>query len=205
VNDNVPGYLIPAAIALISVIFSYDNVTKVIEETIDSDVRIKIAEIQEEYNRKAPEAIKERQELEFLAIWINEEQINNIDFNEMSLRLRQELMRDRDEFTNKTIKDFRDRFYARREIIEQLDGEEGKKKLQSIVREAVDYALGKSRYDKIYSSDHDKYINVEAVLRAWLLCSIKYDIPMPIKSLKKIINNSKDEIKALIYINHYTI
>jgi hypothetical protein len=202
--DNAPGYIIGIIITLSSVLISFDNVTKVIEEAIESDVSLKVKnqvkEIQEEYNKKSPEYIKEKQELEFLAIWTGREHINHIDFNEMSLNLRQKFMRDRDEFTNITMRDFKERFYARKELIDKLDGEEGKKILQSIVKEAMNHVLNKSRDEEVSTSENKKYLKTEAILRAWLICSIKYDTPMPIQSLKKIIGSSQDEIQALKYI-----
>jgi hypothetical protein len=67
----------------------------------------------------------------------------------MSLSLGQELMRDRDNLLV-TIKKFKNRLDARRDIIAHLDGEEGRKKLQSIVKEAVNYALKKAVTTKFY-------------------------------------------------------
>ncbi|MBD1899787.1 hypothetical protein NDI44_20315 [Trichocoleus sp. DQ-A3] len=199
-NLAIPPFL-PQAVGLIVTFFSWNYVKETIEDAIESDVKTTTKEIKEEYEKKSPEAIKEKQELEFLAIWTDEETLNQVDFNEMSPTLREALMRDRDEFKEVVLENFRNRFTACQEILDKLGKDDnGKKILLSIVREAVDVALLKNSKDTISKEENAIYLNVYRILQAWLLCSIKFDAVMPAQSLRKIIKNSKYEIVALEYI-----
>ncbi|MEH2009817.1 hypothetical protein [Nostoc sp.] len=187
--------LFPQAVGLILPLLSWTYVKDVIEDAIESDVKIKKKEIEEEYEKKSPEAIQEKQELEYLAWLANDKKyMDKVNFNKMSTNVRQKFMEDRDKFENE-LSEFKDRLDARQQILEKLLNKEDI--LLQLVRETGDHVYGKSAGQEISKEENKKYLNIYSILRVWLLCSIKFDCVMPVESLQKII--SKDEIKALEY------
>ncbi|NJM19413.1 MAG: hypothetical protein HC874_09510 [Richelia sp. SL_2_1] len=207
-NIKISPFLLPIVIGLFSPLPSWLFVKESIEESIECESKAKIEDnrekceseikkIKEEYERKAPEIIKEKQELEFLAIWTDKEQLNHVDFNEMSEKLRHELMKDRKEFQEIYLESFRKRYEARQDIINKLNDD----LLKSITRTAGDYSFREKQNDFITKEENQIYKNIYAILRAWLICSIKFDCEMPTEHLHRIINkNSKRELDALKYI-----
>ncbi|BAY82732.1 hypothetical protein NIES267_22160 [Calothrix parasitica NIES-267] len=204
-NINIPVFILPTVIILLP-FSSWFYVKDFIEESIEYESKEKIEkireeyqqdinQIKEEYKRKAPEAIKERQELEFLAIWTDKEHLNHIDFNEMSENLRKELMKDRREFKEVYLDNFRKRYEARQDIVTNLNDF----LLMRIARKAGDYSLNKKQNGHITKEENKIYKNIYAILKAWLICSIKFDCDMPTRSLHRIIKNSKYELDALNY------
>lgn len=205
-NINIPPFM-PLVVGILLPFCSWFFVKDFIEESIESESKEEIEKnreeyekninkMKEEYERKAPEAIKEKQELEFLAIWTDKEQLNHIDFNEMSENLRNELMKDRREFKEIYLENFRIRYEARQDIIDKLNDD----LLKSIARKAGDYSLNKKQSDNITKEENKIYKNIYVILKAWLICSIKFDCEMPTRSLHRIIKNSKYELDALNYI-----
>lgn len=187
-------------VGLILTLFSWTYVKDVIEDAIESELKIKKKDIEEEYEKKSPEAIREKQEQEFLAIWLDKDKyMDQVNFNKMSTNVRQEFMKDRSEFQNVYLKDFEERYKARQEILETLLNEE-EEPLLRLVRSTGDYIFNKKDNDKITDEENEIYLKIYTILRAWLLCSIKFDCVMPVESLHKIIKDSKYEIDALKHI-----
>ncbi|NJO61876.1 MAG: hypothetical protein HC836_27635 [Richelia sp. RM2_1_2] len=115
----------------------------------------------------------------------------------MSEKLRHELMKDRKEFQEIYLESFRKRYEARQDIINKLNDD----LLKSITRTAGDYSFREKQNDFITKEENQIYKNIYAILRAWLICSIKFDCEMPTEHLHRIINkNSKRELDALKYI-----
>jgi len=139
--------------------------------------------------QKMDDLYKIQQELEFLSLYNILDKIpDHFNFRGLSEELRKLFDEDRNQFRAR-VKQWREESEARREAIEGLEkgfkeSEPRKAPFYSLIGTVCNDAL-KIQDEKAHDWAKPFYDDIFFYLRAWLFCSIKYGVPVPIEPFVK--------------------
>ncbi len=151
--------------------------------------------------------IRESQDLEFICM-LREANINlgNINFKGLSSCIEEQGLKNREEkvFLTK-LEEHKEDTKAHEDVIKALsehlattDGNVSK--LVPLVLEACNIALKRKPGDKITDEIQCFRGDIYAYLKAWLLCSIKYRIPIPVHPFKRTDLDTRVYVDAIKFI-----
>lgn len=197
--------LIKIVLPLIFGAFSWTLLKDVIEDLLDKEIgdekenlKLDFEQKEKQLLERTPEALREKQELEFLSILQDVlRSIDNIEFNDLCSSISQELRSSISSFRKK-LKEHTSYVVASQKAVEALSND--KNVLMPIVREACDKILSRKIDDPITEEVECFYDDIYAYLKAWLICSIKYDTPMSIKPIRRAFQNADMYIDTLTFV-----
>ncbi|MCB8762117.1 hypothetical protein [Planktothrix agardhii] len=171
------------------------------------------------FQQKMDDLYKIQQELEFLSLSnILDEIPEHLNFRGLSEELRKLFVEDRNQLRAR-VKEWREESEARREAIEGLEKgfkehQKNKADFYNLVASACNHALNFKTGEKAPDSVRQFYYDIFYYLRAWLFCSIKHGVSVPIEpffqrdlgdELKERYKGIDTYISAIEYIKEFIL
>jgi len=173
------------------------NIEKIIKNALMVEVKNQTEKIQERLEARSESKIKEKLHKDYVAAIFEAEESFATQVHYTGLALGSKS----DQFRKEDIWNHIERNKSCQEIVEVFSDDE-QEIIMSIVAEAVEYSVNATLDKKVYSSVHDLKEQLFLYMRAWLVCSVKYDTPMPSYTIEFPDCNRKYHIKSIKYIKN---